>query len=69
MAYVPQQAWIQNSTLKENIVFGQALSETWYQRVVAACALQSDLEILPAGDSTEIGEKVLVHHPPHIRIV
>ncbi|XP_019740371.1 multidrug resistance-associated protein 1 isoform X1 [Hippocampus comes] len=57
VAYVPQQAWIQNSTLKENIIFGQALSEAWYQRVVAACALQPDLEILPAGDSTEIGEK------------
>ncbi|XP_051905539.1 multidrug resistance-associated protein 1 isoform X2 [Hippocampus zosterae] len=57
VAYVPQQAWIQNSTLKENIIFGQAPSEAWYQRVVAACALQPDLEILPAGDSTEIGEK------------
>ncbi|XP_077415304.1 multidrug resistance-associated protein 1 isoform X2 [Vanacampus margaritifer] len=57
VAYVPQQAWIQNSTLKENIIFGQEISEAWYQRVVAACALQPDLEILPAGDSTEIGEK------------
>ncbi|KAM9784084.1 multidrug resistance-associated protein 1 [Syngnathus typhle] len=57
VAYVPQQAWIQNSTLKENIIFGQDVSEAWYQRVVTACALEPDLEILPAGDSTEIGEK------------
>ncbi|XP_077590459.1 multidrug resistance-associated protein 1 [Stigmatopora nigra] len=57
VAYVPQQAWIQNSTLKENIIFGQDISEAWYKRVVAACALQPDIEILPAGDSTEIGEK------------
>nr|XP_061805833.1 multidrug resistance-associated protein 1-like [Nerophis lumbriciformis] len=57
VAYVPQQAWIQNSTLKENIIFGQDMSEAWYKRVVAACALQPDIEILPAGDSTEIGEK------------
>lgn len=58
MAYVPQQAWIQNSTLKDNIIFGQERKEAWYQRVVEACALQPDLEILPAGDDTEIGEKV-----------
>ncbi|XP_041856879.1 multidrug resistance-associated protein 1 isoform X2 [Melanotaenia boesemani] len=57
VAYVPQQAWIQNSTLKDNIVFGQERKEAWYQRVVEACALQPDLQILPAGDETEIGEK------------
>ncbi|KAM3864489.1 multidrug resistance-associated protein 1 [Diretmus argenteus] len=57
VAYVPQQAWIQNATLKDNIVFGQERKERWYQRVVEACALLPDLEILPAGDNTEIGEK------------
>ncbi|KAL6103555.1 abcc1 [Pungitius sinensis] len=57
VAYVPQQAWIQNATLKDNITFGQERREAWYQRVVEACALQPDLEILPAGDETEIGEK------------
>ncbi|MGH0124218.1 UNVERIFIED_CONTAM: hypothetical protein FKN15_024647 [Acipenser sinensis] len=57
LAYVPQQAWIQNATLRENIVFGQERKESWYQRVVEACALMPDLEILPAGDETEIGEK------------
>ncbi|KAM4634683.1 multidrug resistance-associated protein 1-like isoform 2-T2 [Polymixia lowei] len=59
VAYVPQQAWIQNATLKDNIVFGQERKESWYHRVVEACALLPDLEILPAGDSTEIGEKGL----------
>ncbi|XP_041086711.1 multidrug resistance-associated protein 1-like [Polyodon spathula] len=57
VAYVPQQAWIQNATLRENIVFGREKEESWYQRVVEACALLPDLEILPAGDETEIGEK------------
>uniref|UniRef100_A0A8C7JPC1 Multidrug resistance-associated protein 1 n=1 Tax=Oncorhynchus kisutch TaxID=8019 RepID=A0A8C7JPC1_ONCKI len=57
VAYVPQQAWIQNATLKDNIVFGQERKESWYHRVVEACALLPDLEILPAGDGTEIGEK------------
>uniref|UniRef100_A0AAZ3RUT3 ABC-type glutathione-S-conjugate transporter n=1 Tax=Oncorhynchus tshawytscha TaxID=74940 RepID=A0AAZ3RUT3_ONCTS len=59
VAYVPQQAWIQNATLKDNIVFGQERKESWYRRVVEACALLPDLEILPAGDGTEIGEKGL----------
>ncbi|MCI4384808.1 hypothetical protein PGIGA_G00042930 [Pangasianodon gigas] len=64
VAYVPQQAWIQNATLRENIVFGQQTKESCYQRVLEACALLPDLEILPGGDDTEIGEKtrVLVTH-------
>uniref|UniRef100_A0AAQ5XKA5 Multidrug resistance-associated protein 1 n=1 Tax=Amphiprion ocellaris TaxID=80972 RepID=A0AAQ5XKA5_AMPOC len=57
VAYIPQQAWIQNSSLKDNILFGQERREAWYRQVVEACALQPDLEILPAGDETEIGEK------------
>lgn len=58
MAYVPQQAWIQNATVKDNILFGRALSEALYKRTLADCALEQDLEILPGGDMTEIGEKV-----------
>uniref|UniRef100_A0A8B9RPG4 ABC-type glutathione-S-conjugate transporter n=1 Tax=Astyanax mexicanus TaxID=7994 RepID=A0A8B9RPG4_ASTMX len=59
VAYVPQQAWIQNATLRENIVFGQEKKESWYQTVLEACALVRDLNILPARDATEIGEKGL----------
>lgn len=58
MAYVPQQAWIQNATLKDNILFGSTLDETRYQQVLEACALLPDLQLLPGGDLTEIGEKV-----------
>ena len=58
MAYVPQQAWIQNATLRDNIVFGLDFDQNWYDKVVEACALQQDLDMLPAGDLTEIGEKV-----------
>ncbi|XP_025906528.1 canalicular multispecific organic anion transporter 1 [Nothoprocta perdicaria] len=57
LAYVPQQAWIQNATLKDNILFGSELDEARYQEVIKACALLPDLELLPAGDLTEIGEK------------
>lgn len=58
VAYVPQQAWIQNATVQDNIVFGREKLKTWYHRVLEACALLPDLDILPAGDATEIGEKV-----------
>ncbi|KAM6105939.1 LOW QUALITY PROTEIN: ATP-binding cassette sub-family C member 2 [Pterocles gutturalis] len=57
LAYVPQQAWIQNATLRDNILFGSELDEARYQQVIKACALLPDLELLPAGDQTEIGEK------------
>ncbi|XP_021092874.1 multidrug resistance-associated protein 1 isoform X2 [Heterocephalus glaber] len=57
VAYVPQQAWIQNDSLRENILFGHQLQEQHYKSVVEACALLPDLEILPSGDRTEIGEK------------
>ncbi|OWK07987.1 hypothetical protein Celaphus_00008578, partial [Cervus elaphus hippelaphus] len=58
VAYVPQQSWIQNGTIKENILFGSELDEKKYQQVLEACALLPDLEVLPGGDMAEIGEKV-----------
>lgn len=58
VAYVPQQAWIQNATLRDNILFGQPYNEQKYCCVLEACALTPDLEVLPGGDMTEIGEKV-----------
>lgn len=63
MAYVPQQAWIQNATVQDNVVFGREKLKTWYQCVLEACALLPDLDILPAGDATEIGEKVWIWTP------
>ena len=58
VAYVPQQAWIQNATVKDNILFGKQLNTMLYDQSLQACALEQDLEILPGGDMTEIGEKV-----------
>uniref|UniRef100_A0A674BJ52 Canalicular multispecific organic anion transporter 2-like n=1 Tax=Salmo trutta TaxID=8032 RepID=A0A674BJ52_SALTR len=57
VAYVPQQAWIQNATLRDNILFGKAYNEQKYRCCLEACALTQDLEVLPGGDLTEIGEK------------
>ena len=61
VAYVPQQAWIQNATLKENILFGKELNNMRYGKTLEACALVPDLDILPGRDMVEIGEKVAVH--------
>lgn len=36
---------------------GHDLDETRYNSVLDACALRQDLELLPAGDQSEIGEK------------
>ncbi|XP_026210427.1 canalicular multispecific organic anion transporter 1 [Anabas testudineus] len=57
LAFVPQQAWIQNATLRDNILFGSPCEEKRFQQVIQACALAPDLELLPGGVLTEIGEK------------
>ncbi|CAM1508323.1 Fc.00g051710.m01.CDS01 [Cosmosporella sp. VM-42] len=56
-AFCPQYAWIQNTTLRNNITFGKDLNKKWYQKVIKACALQADIDMLPSGDQTEIGER------------
>lgn len=56
-AFCPQYAWIQNATARENIVFGKPFDRRWYRKVVDACALQPDFDMLPNGDQTEIGER------------
>ena len=57
VAYVAQQAWIQNATLKANVLFSLPFDEERYQKIIDACALKADLEMLQSGDQTEIGEK------------
>ncbi len=57
LSYVPQQAFIQNATVRDNILFGQPLDRERYDSVLKHCALEDDLAFLPAGDETEIGEK------------
>ncbi|KAK0642289.1 ABC transporter C family member 10 [Lasiodiplodia hormozganensis] len=56
-AFCPQYAWIQNATVRENIIFGREFDQEWYDRVVDACALRADFDMLPNGDQTEIGER------------
>ncbi|KAI6216879.1 Multidrug resistance-associated protein 1-like protein [Aphelenchoides fujianensis] len=56
-AYVSQQAFIQNLTLRDNVLFDAELQPALYDRTLEACALKVDLQSLPSGDLTEIGEK------------
>jgi ABC-type multidrug transport system fused ATPase/permease subunit len=55
ISYASQSAWIQNATLRDNVLFGTPYDQERYDRVVYACALLSDFKLLPAGDMTEIG--------------
>lgn len=57
IAYVPQQAWIFNATLRDNVLFGRTYDQERYRIVITACGLEPDLAILPGGDMTEIGER------------
>lgn len=59
VSYAPQQPWILNMTVRENILFGQPFDRLRYARVLHACALLPDLRLMPAGDLTEIGDKGL----------
>jgi ATP-binding cassette, subfamily C (CFTR/MRP), member 1 len=56
-AYVAQQPWVMNASVKENIVFGHRWDPTFYEKTVKACALTEDFAQLPDGDSTEVGER------------
>lgn len=57
VAYCAQQAWLVNDTIKQNILFASPRDEARYKAVIAACALERDLQILDAGDQTLVGEK------------
>ncbi|CAE6433317.1 unnamed protein product [Rhizoctonia solani] len=57
IAYAPQNAWIMNATIRENILFSHRYDEEFYNIVLDACALRPDLALFKDGDLTEVGEK------------
>lgn len=57
VAYCPQSAWIQNATVRDNIIFGRPFEEERYWKAVHDACLEADLEMLPNGDLTEVGER------------
>jgi ABC-type multidrug transport system fused ATPase/permease subunit len=56
IAYVPQQVWLMNATVRDNILFGLDYDQEKYQRVLQCCALEQDLLTLQSSDLTEVGE-------------
>ncbi|KAI8055860.1 hypothetical protein BDF22DRAFT_672557 [Syncephalis plumigaleata] len=56
IAYVAQQVWLQNVSIRDNILFGQSYDSQRYIQVVYACGLERDLESLDAGDATQVGD-------------
>lgn len=57
LAYASQNAWLQNASIRDNILFGLPFIESRYKETLYACALDKDLEMFEDGDQTEIGEK------------
>ncbi|XP_073724959.1 ATP-binding cassette sub-family C member 8 isoform X3 [Misgurnus anguillicaudatus] len=60
VAYASQKPWLLNTTLAENITFEMPLIKQRYRAVIEACSLQPDIDILPQGDQTVIGERGII---------
>ncbi|XP_019749622.1 ATP-binding cassette sub-family C member 8 isoform X4 [Hippocampus comes] len=60
VAYASQKPWLLNATVVENITFEMPMIKTRYKAVIEACSLQPDIDILPQGDQTEIGERGII---------
>lgn len=59
VAYAAQESWVQNETIRNNILFGSPYNEQRYKEVIYQCGLSRDLTLFDAGDRTEVGEKGL----------
>ncbi|KDR83044.1 hypothetical protein GALMADRAFT_134555 [Galerina marginata CBS 339.88] len=59
VAYAAQESWVQNETIRNNILFGSPYDEERYNKVIKQCALERDLDLFDAGDATEVGERGL----------
>uniref|UniRef100_A0A5F5Q455 ATP binding cassette subfamily C member 8 n=1 Tax=Equus caballus TaxID=9796 RepID=A0A5F5Q455_HORSE len=57
VAYASQKPWLLNATVEENITFESPFNKQRYKMVIEACSLQPDIDILPHGDQTQIGER------------
>uniref|UniRef100_A0A4W2CY68 Multidrug resistance-associated protein 4-like n=1 Tax=Bos indicus x Bos taurus TaxID=30522 RepID=A0A4W2CY68_BOBOX len=57
IAYVSQQPWMFSGTVRSNILFGKKYEEDRYEKVIKACALGEDLQLLEDGDQTVIGDR------------
>ncbi|XP_036068485.1 ATP-binding cassette sub-family C member 8 isoform X3 [Oryzias melastigma] len=60
VAYASQKPWLLNATIVENVTFEMPMIKSRYKAVIEACSLQPDIDILPQGDQTEIGERGII---------
>nr|XP_054589221.1 ATP-binding cassette sub-family C member 8 isoform X5 [Nothobranchius furzeri] len=60
VAYASQKPWLLNTSVVENITFEMPMIKSRYKTVIEACSLQPDIDILPQGDQTEIGERGII---------
>uniref|UniRef100_A0AAY5F1U3 ATP-binding cassette, sub-family C (CFTR/MRP), member 8 n=1 Tax=Electrophorus electricus TaxID=8005 RepID=A0AAY5F1U3_ELEEL len=60
VAYASQKPWLLNTSVVENITFEMPLIKQRYKAVIEACSLQPDIDILPQGDQTDIGERGII---------
>ncbi|XP_037030669.1 multidrug resistance-associated protein 4-like [Bradysia coprophila] len=57
ISYAPQEPWLFEGTIRQNILFNSDYNEKRYKEVLKVCALQRDLELFPHGDATIVGER------------
>lgn len=57
VAHVGQVPFILNTTVRENILFGQPMNTQRYYKVISACQLTKDLEAMPSNELSEVGER------------
>lgn len=57
VAFCAQTPWLQNKTIRDNIIGISKYDEGWYHRVVSCCALEEDIAELANGDATNVGSK------------
>lgn len=57
IAYVPQEAWLQEGSIRQNILFKYDLDKRRYSKVITKCCLETDLKLFSLGDASEVGER------------
>jgi len=57
ISYASQESWVFEGTIRDNIVFVEDYNERRYKKVVKVCGLERDMELLPRGDLTVVGER------------
>jgi ABC-type multidrug transport system fused ATPase/permease subunit len=55
--YITQQPWAFTASIRQNIIFGSEYEPEKFNKIIEVCSLKKDLELLPLGENTLVGEK------------